>query len=210
MNYLPLIPREFQNFNKRVKPIKNGVWEIEEIIVSNEDADIFNLKQTLNGTYSRSIRPGTYLRLMKGEELIMSNTPAEIRDHTDFVDIAKGKILLNGLGLGVVLHALLNKSEVKHITIIEISQSLINLISPFFTEKRITFINHNALTYKVPKGNYYDFVWNDIWDCFSTDNISSMSILHRKYGRKCNYQDSWGRHQVKRMQRDKNIQVIGK
>lgn len=84
----------------------------------------------------------------------MSNTPDEIRDFQSFVRKAKGKILINGLGLGVLLKALLEKEDVTQITVIEKSEDVIKLVSGSITDKRVSIINADAFEYKPPKGEH--------------------------------------------------------
>ena len=111
--------------------------------------------------YGRRVPAGTYKRLMRNGTVIMSNTPDEIRDFREFVYKAEGSILINGLGLGVMLKALLNKSKITDITVIEKSQDVINLVAPtFLNDKRVTIINEDAFEYKPPKDKKYDYIWH--------------------------------------------------
>ena len=55
------------------------------------------------------------------------------------------------------------------------------------------FHQADALEYKPPRGEQYDVVWHDIWPNICTDNLPEMHKLHRKYGRRCNWQGSWCR-----------------
>jgi phospholipid N-methyltransferase len=50
---------------------------------------------------------------------------------------ANGNVLIGGLGLGLVIHNILNKQEVKSITIIEINKDLIELVKPKFNSDKI-------------------------------------------------------------------------
>lgn len=144
--------------------------------------------------YGRGVPEGIYKRLLINGTCVMSNTPDEIKDFEHFVRLAKGSILINGLGIGVLLKALLNKPEITEITVIEKSEDVIKLVAPtYLTDSRVTIINADAFEYKPPKDKYYDAVWHDIWDYICGDNLNEMKTLHRKYGRKANYQESWCR-----------------
>lgn len=105
---------------------------------------------------------------------------------------------MNGLGLGVVLKNILLKSSVTDVIVVEISQDLIDLISPFYTDPRVTYICSDALTYKPPRGKKYSMVWHDIWDNISGENIPDMKLLHRKYARWARWQGSWCEEECKR------------
>jgi 16S rRNA A1518/A1519 N6-dimethyltransferase RsmA/KsgA/DIM1 with predicted DNA glycosylase/AP lyase activity len=173
----------------------SGEWEVKTFEVKERE-----LSQIISMVkYGRGVPSGTYKKLMRGEICVMSNTPDEIRDFMSFVIHAKGSVLINGLGLGVLLQALLNKPEVCDITVIEKSEDVIKLVSPtYLTDSRVTIINADAFEYKPPKNKRYDAVWHDIWDYISSGNLKEMETLHRKYGRRTNYQRSWCMYQCEK------------
>lgn len=173
-----------------------GKWRVEDFEVRKQDVELENMRLMFTpGMGRRTIKPGKYKRLMRGEQVVMSNTPAEVNDHNYFIRMAKGDILINGLGLGVVLQCLLEKESVKSITIIEKYKEVINLVGPTFqNDPRVKIIHADALEYNPPKGVTYDYVWHDIWDNICADNLEEMKKLHKKYGRKTKeYQGSWCR-----------------
>ena len=161
-----------------------GLWRIEKFVV--DDHDFYSM---LKG---RPVPFGTYTQLYRGPVLVMSDTPAEMRDHSYPVWKAQNHCLINGLGIGMVLKNVLLQKDVTKVTVVELSQDLIDLVSPHYTDPRIEWVCSDALTYTIPKGAHYGMVWHDIWDDLCTDNLSEMQKLHRKYGRKCEWQCSWG------------------
>ncbi len=174
-----------------------GNWSVSSFTVQKEE-----LSQMLSMMkYGRGVPAGDYKRLMRGGEVIMSNTPDEINDSLGFIYRAEGKILINGLGLGVVVKALLEKPEVTEITVIENSEDVMKLVAPYYTDPRLTIILGDAFTWEPPKGKKYDAVWHDIWDNLCSDNLEEMKKLHRKYGRRTKYQESWGRAICERYER---------
>lgn len=131
----------------------------------------------------------------------MSDTPDEIRDLYPIVWKAQGHVLINGLGLGVVLQACLQKEDVTRATVIEISPDVIALVAPHYREKygdRFEVIQADALAWKPPKGVRYGAVWHDIWDTICWENLESMKLLHRRYGRRADWQGSWCRYLCER------------
>jgi len=184
----------------------SGDWSVETFEVQKNDftqlIEMFNT--------GRSVPAGTYKRLLHGQTCVMSNTRDEIRDFIPFYYKANGSILINGLGLGVLLKALLSKDTVTEITVIEKSQDVINLVAPtYITDDRVTIIHADAFEYTPPKGKKYDFVWHDIWDYICSDNHEEMKMLHRKYGKRTNYQESWCRDIVERqLRKDKERERI--
>jgi hypothetical protein len=81
--------------------------------------------------------------------------------------------------------------QVTHVTVIEKSPDVIKLVGPSFADPRVTIIEADAYTYQPPKGIRYNAVWHDIWDNICGDNTEGMGKLHRKYGRRTDWQDSW-------------------
>ena len=173
---------------------KLGDYEVSTFTVSKEDASRFNIRSAFQPG-CRTIEPGTYKQLKRGSTIVMSNTPAEIRDHMEFIwQATKGHILINGLGLGVALTAILKNKDVLSVTIVEISKEVIELVGPtYLKDSRVTIVHDSAFDYKPPKGLRYEIVWHDIWDNICGDNIPEMIRLHRKYGRRTNSQGSWCR-----------------
>ncbi len=173
----------------------SGDWAIERFEVTKEDS-AFGLFTFGN----RTPYPGEYTRLMCRREVVMSDTPAEMADHYAPVRNAKGNILINGLGLGMVLLNCMEKEGVEHATVVEYSEDVINLVWPHYKEKygdRIEIVHADALEWKPPKGVRYGMVWHDIWTFICTDNYEDMKKLHRRYGRRTEWQGSWSREEVK-------------
>lgn len=167
----------------------SGDWSVSKFTVIEKDPRA--ISYALHG---RPVPPGNYTRLMKkGEwEPIMSDTPAEIIDHLGFICQAKGRCLLNGLGLGVVLKALLSKPEVTHIDVVEIEQDVINLVWPTYKNaSKATLYHANAFTIQWPKGTKWDCAWHDIWSSICTNNLPEITQLKHKYAHKVKYQKGW-------------------
>ena len=92
----------------------SGNWSIETFEVKKDE---LSQKISMFKT-GRGVPEGTYKRLMRNGTCVMSNTPDEIMDFMAFVWKAKGSILINGLGLGVLLKALLGEPGVTDITLL--------------------------------------------------------------------------------------------
>jgi hypothetical protein len=172
---------------------QSGKWRVEKFTVSEEDAKFENLRAAI-GSSARPINAGEYLRLRRNGRLVMSTTPAEMSDFRWFVWDAHGDILLNGLGLGCVLDAILAKEETKSVTVNEFSSDVIHLVAPHFQDKRCTINHVDAFDWKPPKELRFNFVWHDIWDDICEDNLDEMKFLCRKYGhylKKGGRQECW-------------------
>ncbi len=178
----------------------SGNWKVEDFEISKESAKFNNMRARFSD--GRFIKAGFFKRLMRGGEVIMSNTPSEINDHYNFIRIAKiygGNVLINGLGLGVVLKEILTSDKIKTITVIEKSQDVINLVADtYLADTRVTIIHADAFDWKPPKGTRYDTAWHDIWDSIYSGNVPEMTRLHRKYGRRTDWQGSWCKSECQR------------
>lgn len=180
----------------------SGDWFIRKFSVSQIEANIFNLRAG-----RRYILPGDYTALYrKGEhDPIMSDTPAEVSDHSSLFHNASGNVLINGFGLGMAVQGCLNKPEVGNVTVIEISEDVINLVGDHYMSlfpDRLKIIHADAMEWKPPRGTRYGAVWHDIWNTICADNHKEMKILHRRYGRRCDWQESWCRWEVRKLVRD--------
>ena len=170
---------------------KRGPWTVERFEVPKNALRLFQYG-------ARVPQPGVYTRLLRGQHCVMSDTSAEMRDHYGAVINAKGHILLNGLGIGMLLKGCLKKPEVTKATVIEIAPDVIALVGPHYTDPRVEIIRADAYAYQPPKGVRYGMVWHDIWSDICSDNLEGMKKLHRKYGRRADWQGSWCRYECER------------
>ncbi len=182
------------NHKVDVPPGKIGNCEVLQFTVSKADESMGRIRAMSHG--GRYVPAGEYTGLYIRNQLVMSDTPDEIGDHLRPIHHATGNVLINGLGIGVVLQGIAEKSDVTHVTVVEISQNVIDLVFPHYFKKfgnKIECICADAFEFKPPKGIRYNYVWHDIWDALCSDNLEGMKKLHRKYGRISDQQASWGR-----------------
>lgn len=178
---------------------KSGEWRVERHKVTEDEA-----RASALNSRGRWVPPGRYTGLIRGRgdhnsfgaTLVMSDTPDEIRDHLTAMRRSKdGCALVHGLGLGVVANGML-LNGCKHVTVIELSPHVIELVAPHWRSvwgERIEVIQADAMTWTAQRGASWDVVWHDIWDHICADNLEQMKTLHRRYGRRCGWQGSWAR-----------------
>lgn len=177
----------------------SGPWSINHFEITEEQARFENMRMSFKGFGGRYVIPGKYTSLVRSGCIIMSDTPAEMRDHREFVRQAKGNVLINGLGIGMCLQAVLDKPEVLCVTVVEKSKDVIALVGDHYNDKRLTIYNDCAFTFKPSLGIRYNTVWHDIWDNITSENLPEMTKLHRKYGKRTDWQGSWCQHECKRI-----------
>lgn len=175
---------------------KRGIWTIDDVEVS-----LLESMRSARENPTWYCPPGIYRRLSRNQTTVMSTTPMEKRTHWEIRTKAHGHVLINGLGLGCILNELVKKKEVTRITVVELDADLIALVAPYFKSRKVEIVQANALTYEPPKGMMYGAVWHDIWDDVDKDNLAQMRQLHRKYGKRTEWQGSWARYECEQQRR---------
>lgn len=157
----------------------------------------------------RGTRPGEYTRLDVDGRLWMSDTDAERRDHAEPALQASwalgGRGLVNGLGLGLVVGAMLD--NLAHVDVVEADERVARLIGAWYSEQfgdRVTIHVGDAYEMQWPKGTRWDVVWHDVWPTLCEDNLDEMATLHRKYGGRAEWQGSWGKMLLRQVRDRRN------
>lgn len=189
-------------------------WKVERFTVSAEDEKLGAMRAMVGfGGGGRYVPEGTYTRLIRKNAgsfhgPMMSDTPDELRDHFEPLYQARGVCLVSGLGLGCVVKGMLEKRDkeggyaVQRVIVLEVEADVIKLVGTHLKERygdRLEIRCHDALKYVPPSGEHYNVVWHDIWPDICVDNLKTMGTLHRKYGRRCEWQGSWQRERLQYM-----------
>lgn len=168
-----------------VDKITEGVATISAFSVSEEAAQQFNMSLLFGGGRGfQAIKSGDYVRLSVNGELMMSDTPFERRTNLAFVDNAKGRVMIAGLGVGLILNALKEKvlsGKVSSIVVYEKYQDVIDLVASRYSDLPLEVRCEDILTYKPSKEERYDTIYFDIWPTVSTDNLPEMALLHQRW-----------------------------
>lgn len=180
-----------------------GPWTIDTIDVTNDEVLLHNLRALRDDTPELVCKPGTYRRLWHADRgVIMSNTRMEIITAYDAFQEATGRVLINGLGLGMVLEGILSKPDVSFVRVIEVDADVIALVAPHFAaDRRVEIIQADAYAYRPLQGEWFDYVWHDIWDKIDSHNLSGMAKLTRRYDKFAAKQGVWSRREARRMRR---------
>lgn len=160
-------------------------------------ARVEHFEVTRQGFRADAPPPGNYAKLIVGGRLYMSDTPFEKRTNWGIVHHANGHVLIAGLGLGMILTAILDKPAVQSVTVIEKYQDVIDLVAPHHLHPKLTVICADIFEWKPEKGTKYDTIYFDIWPDICTDSLKEMETLHRRFARILNrenhkaWMDSW-------------------
>lgn len=115
-------------------------------------------------------------------EAWMTLTPIEIESQWPHLHAARGHVLVGGLGMACMAHALTCKPEVTHVTVVEQDADLIDLapdfagIGAWAHRDKLTIHRHDMLTYR-PKAPV-DFLYVDIWRGYRAEpKIAQMRAI---------------------------------
>ena len=159
-----------------------GIAKVDHFEISEQASSFSGLRAVIQGRRDDFVPPGKYARLIVGRELMMTDTQMERRSNYEVVRRARGHVFIAGLGLGMILHPILNKPEVTHVTVVEKFGDVIRLVGPTLPHpEKVTFVEADALDYKPAKGTKFDVIYFDIWPSTSQDNLPDMTRLHRRF-----------------------------
>lgn len=171
--------------------MEKGVARISKYDFSTENDPLYNVRDSLQTGGLFRMYDGKYVRLVVNNELMMSDTAMERKTNRHFIDAAKGRVLIAGLGIGLILEAILDKKQVTEVVVIEKYQDVIDLVHPIFQHKKLQVICADIFEYDMPKTEKFDCIYFDIWADICEDNLKEMTILHRKYRKNKATKDSF-------------------
>jgi hypothetical protein len=176
---------------------RSGNIEIRRIVAGPPGLyDMFHQK-------TRPIIPEgtTITALYRSGQLWMSDTPAEQRDHQAIMMQAirrrARRVLINGLGLGMVVGGLIQLDHVNHIDVVELDTDVIDLVGDHYQRmadnvgKTVEIHHGDAYTISWPAGSRWDVAWSDIWQYASIDNLVDMARLSRRYSGRVGWHGHW-------------------
>ena len=145
------------------------------------------------------ISVGRYAKLKVNGELMMTDSPMEKRTNLEVVQRATGRVLIAGLGLGMILRAIIKKPEVTHITVLEKYQDVVDLVMPQFAsavaEARLEVIAADVFQWEPhPAPPKFHTIYFDIWPKSTLANLPEIHLLHKRYRplvAKGGWMDSW-------------------
>jgi spermidine synthase len=189
-----------------IPPKEQGIAKISRFEFNEKDDFLFNLRASRDHPMFR-MRSGKYLRLSVGNQLMMSDTAMERISNKKFIDYADGRVLIAGLGIGLIIHNILHKESITEIIIIEKHQDVIDLVAPYFTDPRLKIICADIFEWKPQKGEKFDTIYFDIWPQITTENLKQIKVLHNKfkfYKSEGAYMDSWLKWYLQKLKRNKH------
>lgn len=200
----------FDTATEIIKPREGISFKIEHFDLGQQQISRERIRDSINGTYETcGIKPGKYVRLRSGYDIIMSNTPMERNTNSEFMRYANGRVLIGGLGLGLVLMEILKKPEVTHVEVVEKYSEIIELVWDQIPNENNKAVCHKGdiLEWWPDDKRKWDTIYFDIWTYICTDNLEDMKKLHRRFGRRLNRENprawmgSWRRSEIEYLKR---------
>jgi len=116
-------------------------------------------------------KPIPVTSLIVGKETWMVDDPMHWYGMQELAKAASGKVLVGGLGLGLVIHALEENEAVTAVDVVEIEEDVVGLISPLIEMRKTDIINDDFWLYLYRTKETYDTCILDIWVYEETDRI---------------------------------------
>ena len=125
---------------------------------------------------------------------IMQDSEAEYNEHQWLFDNAEGDVLIGGLGLGMCHQPLMDNPNVTSVTIIEVSQDVVDLVwDDCAKNDDFTLILADFETWTPPEGVAYDVVWADTWLVDNSLSITQYEeAIEENYGSHTESIGFWG------------------
>lgn len=173
-------------------PIEYGSAVVRLMNIGPNEAQFVNLRAALNKTPEQSITQGEYVQLFINGWLWMTDTDMEKRTNKEFIEYARGNVLIGGLGLGLLLVNLIPKlesGEVTGVTVLENNPDVISLVSEVLKDSIIDKYNIRIIEADVNSWideinmevERFDTIYFDIWSSISSDIIHEGKDLMGKY-----------------------------
>lgn len=187
----------YKNMAELLQDGQCGEYRLEHFTITDKD---FAAK------VRSGIPNGTYVSLKHRGEIVMSNTPMEQQTNLEFVSKAHGKVLIGGLGIGMILLAIQDKENVEHITVVEKSKEVVELVANQLSlNEKVNIIIDDVFTYK--PSIRYNTIYMDIWNYINKDvyerDMKPLIARYRRYLVKKEedeqrYIDCWCKYQAKK------------
>ena len=135
----------------------------------------------------------------------MSDTDMEKRTNAAFIRNSHGKVLIGGLGIGLIILAIQDKEEVEQIIVVEKNKEVIDLVgSQLPLNSKVAIVNDDVFEYKPDLK--YNTIYMDIWNYINEDvyreEMKPLINRYRKYlvpqsEDENRYIDCWCKYQAK-------------
>ncbi len=157
------------------------------------------------------VSPGRYAKLVVGGQLYMTDTRHEHNTNYEVLKQSRGDVLIAGLGLGMLLVPMMKRDGVRSVTVVEKYPDVIELVeAPLRAHlsrsgnAALSIMQGDIYEWRPAPKTKFDVIYFDIWADQSTDDLVSMTTLHkafRKFRATGGWMESWNRDYLKARKR---------
>lgn len=128
-----------------------------------------------------------------GFTVVMSDAAVEVEESRWVWENARGRVLINGLGLGLTVRMALDRPEVTRVDVVELHPDVARLVLPSLPEDpRLCLYLGNAYGMTWEPGDRWDVAWHDIWDYPDGEKTrEGVEQLRRMYDGRAAVQNDW-------------------
>lgn len=162
----------------RAAPGVSGEFSVQVFALYPTECAIENKRRKALGL-GGSIYPGEHRALYKNSASLTADTGIDQWLTKPFVDVAEGDVFISGLGLGMMLDALLTNALVSSITVVEMEADIITLVEPHYRCEKLRVLQGDALTHQIDRS--YTCAWHDIWSVITDQARAEAALLTDRY-----------------------------
>lgn len=171
-----------------IPPGVSGSAQIRHFTLTSDSVALPNLRAMRDGFCEFLCCPGKYAALTIDGKTVMSDTPMERLTNHWIAQAAFGRVLIAGLGLGMVPYHLAQLSRVDQIDIVEINPDVIQLVHPRISHPKIRIQQCGIEEFgraelDKPKADRlkWDAIYFDIWPTITYDDQPQITRLKRMF-----------------------------
>ena len=163
-----------------------GSARIEHFTITEKESALSAFRATLNGLRSTIVSPGRYVRLLVDGGIMMTDTPMERATNSLVIQMARGHVLVAGLGLGMVAWPLLAKRPaLSSLVIVEKNLDVIRLVTPHLPgDLRLVIVPADIFKWSPrrwdPCWPRFDTIYFDIWPDICKSNTAEAGKLRSR------------------------------
>ncbi len=156
------------------------------------------------------IPEGFYMGVFQGQpgrgSVWMSDVPPEIWMMWDAIEALRDpscrRVLITGLGLGVIVKHALRQPHIQRVDVVELSEDVLRLIRPHYRDRRLHVHCGDALTIELGPRRTWDFIYHDFWQSITVANLVTMHRVMERYAGHAGRQLCWQHAACIRMARE--------
>lgn len=182
---------DWTRYRAHVTPDTFGHWTIRRITVHPGD-DLFDTC----AIHGAPCAAGTYNVLEHHYDgTVMTDAPSETAGMIAFTEQARGRVLVSGLGLGILPAYLLHHAPVTRIDVIENRASLICMLDNnpgaqhWIRDPRLRI--HHGDTHTIELRGEWDYAFHSIWGLPHARNLHGMRRLTTRWATQAREQHCW-------------------